>query len=164
MTQKTPDEAYADSVAHAQAKLEQAKAQAAEEAKWAARRKIKVTAVARHSSDPNSKKFPFYWVPGHKLAHGETIELELSEREIHNMKMDPFVEVDDSQDAVAQDALAKKRAEILALQKADAERKAKAEADIMASLPSAIRPPPDVPPAAAEGLAELQSSKGKAKK
>ena len=91
----TETEAIAEAVAYAKLKHEQLTAQAAEEAKWSSKRKVMVTAIAKPSSDPNSKKFGFYWVPGHKLAHGETIEIELTEREIFNMKKDPFVQVDD---------------------------------------------------------------------
>lgn len=147
MSIPTEQEVIADAVSMAKYRYEQLKAAAEEDAKWNARRKILVTALPPKAPlDPNAVH-KHYWVPGHRVAHGETISLELSEREIHNMKVDPFVKVDDSAEALAAFHAP-----------ADVTKSIKVET-VDAPVEEVAPVPAGVPAAAAEGLQELQSTK-----
>lgn len=154
----TPDiQAAAEQVAKTAVEhmLEQAAAAKAEEEKWSAKRKVSVAAKARNAADPNARKFKVYPIPGGAVLQvgGPYVEVELTEREIFNLKLDAWVSVDDPQDAAQQ--AAKKAAEAAAHTKA----LEAARALLAAEDATPTEPPKSAPTPAAEALQELQASK-----
>lgn len=130
----------------------------AEEAKWNAKRTVTVTAIhgPRNPLDPNVSKHKHYWVPGHKIEIGGSLTDSFTERQIYEMKKDPFVSVDDPEDKEQQAAKAKSEAE------AKAKALEEAKALVAQSAPAESHAASGVAPAAVEALQELKEQrKGK---
>lgn len=156
MSDPTEEAVIAEAVAGAKAKHAAASAAKTEEEKWNAKRTVTVTAVTgpRKPSDPNASKHKHYWVPGHRIEiNGAPLESEFTEREIHGMKQDPYVHVDDPNDEAQQET---KRQHALS-EKTKALENAKAL--LAHESPAEPVKPTGVAPAAVEALSELKASK-----
>lgn len=155
MSEESEESVIAAAIAGAKAKLAQAASARAEEEKWAAKRTVSVKAIKgpRDPRDPNAAKHKSYWVPGHQLLiDGPALEAEFSERQIHEMKADPFVYVDDPQDADQQADKKKSEAD------SHAKKVEEAKAFLAAEAPSTGKAT-GVAPAAVDALSELKSFK-----
>lgn len=165
----TEDIAVAAAVTLAKAQHAAHAAVKAEEEKWIAKRVVGVAAVATPGrfQDPNAKKFKHYIVGSAdpKKAHvlqigGPHEQIELTERQIFDLKMDPFVNVDDPKDEAQQVAKAKaaEATKAKALEEAKALIAAEEGKTVAPSLPAGVAP------SAVDGLSELKEQKAKSKK